>query len=169
MKTIEGTRIYGAWVGNPKGRLEDTALCIEEVIEPGRGGFFHQCGKRRGHGKGGLYCKIHDPEYVNAKQQAERDKWDKESAERTAKHELQDTAVSACKAINPSNPQAVAQSITDMYEALKEAYSFCDDRVRFKIKKALSKAGREDEFDFQFGQRGEHPDGDEIDRNEEGI
>ncbi|KKL26704.1 hypothetical protein LCGC14_2392640 [marine sediment metagenome] len=119
MKTIEGTRIYGAWVGNPKGRLEDTALCIEEVLEPGWGGFFHQCGKRRGHGKGGLYCKIHDPEYVNAKRQAERDKWDKESAERTAKHKLQDTAVSACKAINPSNPQAVAQSITNMHEACK--------------------------------------------------
>ncbi len=34
---------------------------------------------------------------------------------------------------------------------------------------ALAKAEGKDEFDFQFGQRGEHPDGDEIDRNEEGI
>ena len=34
------------------------------------------------------------------------------------------------------NPDA----LEDMYEALKEAYSFCDDRVRFKMNKALAKA-----------------------------
>ena len=158
---VNGKRIYGAWAGNPVGTPEDTTRCIEEVMESGRGSFFYQCRKKRGHGEGGLYCKIHDPEYIKARQQSRQAGWDKESAERTAKYNLDKTAVDACKEINPDNPQAVAESIKDIYEALKmsaeviqeyikEADIFCDHSVgicacstlgRFaRIEEAISKA-----------------------------
>ncbi len=45
----------------------------------------------------------------------------------------------------------------------------CDPAYWVMADEALSKAEGNDEFDFQFGQRGEHPDGDEINRNEGGL
>jgi len=50
-------KIYGEWPGNPKGIIEDTTRCIKEVY----GAFMctHQCRRKRGHGKDGLYCKQH--------------------------------------------------------------------------------------------------------------
>lgn len=64
-------RIYGAWAGNPKGAPEDPAKCIEEVWgESFRMG--HQCQRKRGHGKGGLYCAQHDPCAIEAKREAKR-------------------------------------------------------------------------------------------------
>lgn len=59
IKTIDGKRRYGVWVGAPKGRLEDTACCIEEVYPQGRSWIPYQCQRKRGHGKDGLYCKQH--------------------------------------------------------------------------------------------------------------
>lgn len=59
MRVKAGKRIYGAWAGNPQGREENSANCIEEVHEQGRGGMFYQCNRKRGHGKDGLYCKQH--------------------------------------------------------------------------------------------------------------
>ncbi len=46
--------------------------------------------------------------------------------------------------LTEANAQLIVAS-PDLYEACKEAYSFCDDRVRFKIKKALAKAEGKDE------------------------
>ncbi len=123
-KISNGKRIYGAWAGDPAGTPEDTARCIEEVMGSGRDMHSYQCGKKRGHGEGGLYCRIHDPEYVKAKLQARQDVWDKETAESTAKYKLEFTAVKACKEINPDNPQAVAERIVkavNSYDAMKEA------------------------------------------------
>lgn len=147
MREIEGKRIYGAWAGNPKGTPENTTQCIEEVMEKGRGIGFYQCTKKRGHGEGGLYCKVHDPEYIKAKRKAEQDKLAKESAENNARYELQYTAVNACKAINPDNPQAVAESIGDMFKALVVAYEHSIDRTELDLEgqtllaDAIAKAG----------------------------
>ncbi len=127
-KIVNEKRIYGAWAGNPAGTPEDITRCIQEVLEAGR---FYQCGKKRGHSEDGLYCAIHDPEYINTKQLERQAVWDKETAESTAKHKLEFTAVKACKEINPDNPQAVAERIVKavnsydaMYEALREAQSY---------------------------------------------
>ncbi len=52
------TRRYGQWAGCPQGQPENTDHCIETVSDdfspPSR-----QCGRKRGHGPGGLYCKQH--------------------------------------------------------------------------------------------------------------
>ena len=60
------------------------------------------------------------------------------------------------------------KSAPDMYEALKEAVKVSGKYGQGIMawyrdaEKALAKAEATDEFDFQFGQRGEHPDGDEA-------
>jgi hypothetical protein len=51
-----GRRRYGAWAGNPRGTPEDPARCVAEVSD---GYLLKQCGRPRGHGPGGLYCKQH--------------------------------------------------------------------------------------------------------------
>ena len=50
-------RIYGSWGGNPKGHKEDPKRCIEAVH--GGDWYTHQCTRKRGFGKDGLYCKQH--------------------------------------------------------------------------------------------------------------
>ena len=54
----EKIRIYGYGLGQ---RKEDLKRCVESVSEPGRYGSFHphQCYRKRGFGKDGLYCKQH--------------------------------------------------------------------------------------------------------------
>jgi bacillopeptidase F (M6 metalloprotease family) len=55
-------RRYGQWAGNEKGTPEDTTRCIEKVYPPSGGGSWipHQCYRKRGYGKDGLYCKQHN-------------------------------------------------------------------------------------------------------------
>lgn len=48
------TRRYGAYR-----YPEDTARCVVSVHEGGRSVNFKQCGRYRGHGPEGLYCKQH--------------------------------------------------------------------------------------------------------------
>lgn len=74
----DGFRRYNQWAGNPSGQREDEQHCVASVSESGRGLHSYQCVRKRGHGKGGLYCKIHDPEYI-----AKKDK------ERAAKYDIQ--------------------------------------------------------------------------------
>ena len=54
-------------------------------------------------------------------------------------------AVNACASVNPDNPMAVAQSITDLYEALKTLVLVCRDvsytpSELIKARQALAKA-----------------------------
>ena len=48
--------IYGRWAGCPAGTPEDPTRCIEQVWSNMVG---QQCGRRRGYGKDGQYCKQH--------------------------------------------------------------------------------------------------------------
>ena len=57
-KVMREPRVYGAWAGNEKGRSEDPERCIERVASSGSW-ITHQCYRKRGHGKDGLYCKQH--------------------------------------------------------------------------------------------------------------
>jgi len=52
-------RIYGAWAGDTKGRVEDESRCIEEVKAQEGWGHWYQCQRKRGHGPNELYCKQH--------------------------------------------------------------------------------------------------------------
>ncbi len=57
------------------------------------------------------------------------------------------TAVNSCTSVNSDNPQAVAESIKDMYEALKLAldetpHRSLGDDVKLILRRALSKAER---------------------------
>lgn len=60
-------RRYGSRAGNPQGRLEDVTRCIIEVWPRGREGVTgaHQCYRKRGFGKDGLYCKQHAKMFPN--------------------------------------------------------------------------------------------------------
>ena len=52
-------RTYGGFRSIP----EDPTRCVEGVCESGRGVSVYQCQKKRGHGKGGLYCTTHGKQY----------------------------------------------------------------------------------------------------------
>ena len=54
----DGQRRYGNWAGNPKGIAEDTSRCIAEV-QDSVSDLFRQCGRKRGHGTDGQFCKQH--------------------------------------------------------------------------------------------------------------
>jgi len=52
-------------------------------------------------------------------------------------------AVNACQEVNPDNPMAVAESIKDMYEALKVAFEKSHNpEVEIILMKAIAKAER---------------------------
>ena len=93
---------------------------------------------------GKYYCKIHSPEYVKAKRGKANAKWEIEHSKRIAEI----IAGKACKQINPDNPRAVAESIADMYGALRgllDNYSTnpIDDEffmACLKARKAIAKA-----------------------------
>jgi len=64
-------RLYGLFLK----AKENETRCIERIHGGGRWPSFHQCHRKRGHGKDGLYCKIHDPEVVKAKAEAKDKAW----------------------------------------------------------------------------------------------
>ena len=51
-------RRYGQWAGNPTGDAENKTQCVEQVYSKDTM-LHHQCALKRGHGPGGLYCKMH--------------------------------------------------------------------------------------------------------------
>jgi hypothetical protein len=71
----DGKRRYGVGMAE---RDEDPARCIEQVWENTRWPSAHQCNRKRGHGEGGLWCKIHDPVAVKARQAASHAKFERE-------------------------------------------------------------------------------------------
>lgn len=52
-------RRYGQWAGEPDGHAEDATRCVCEVWPAVNAWVPCQCGRKRGHGPGGLYCKAH--------------------------------------------------------------------------------------------------------------
>lgn len=58
MLVVPKNNIYGVWAGNPKGSTEDKSKCVVEVRTK-FGGLFKQCGRKRGFGPNGEYCKQH--------------------------------------------------------------------------------------------------------------
>ena len=50
-------RRFGLWAGKPNGVAENTQHCVEAVW--GDAWYDHQCSRKRGFGKAGLYCKQH--------------------------------------------------------------------------------------------------------------
>lgn len=64
---------YGNWAGNPAGSRPDLKRCCESVTTyEGRWPHSHQCRNRRGHGPGEAYCRVHDPERVEARRQEQQ-------------------------------------------------------------------------------------------------
>lgn len=115
--------------------------CSAKVYDGSGFGRFYPCKNKAVIERNGMpYCKIHDPEYIEAKRRAREEKWEKEWAEKKSYMKLQNTAVRACKSINPNNPLAVAESISDLYEACKMAQEGKGD-WRGVIDLALAKAG----------------------------
>ena len=55
VKPVRERIIYGQWAGNERGVLEDETRCIKAIYE----WYSHQCSRKRGFGKDGLYCKQH--------------------------------------------------------------------------------------------------------------
>ena len=53
---MSAERRYGQWAGNPDGFPENKERCVEVVWRDYKS---HQCGRRRGHGPDGQYCKQH--------------------------------------------------------------------------------------------------------------
>lgn len=51
-------RYYGRWAGNERGTPEDKTRCVE-IVFPRGSMISHQCGRKRGHGDGGLFCAAH--------------------------------------------------------------------------------------------------------------
>ena len=91
------------------------------------------------------YCKIHDPERVKAKAAERQAKFDKELEEMRVNSKLRTTAANACTSINPDNPQAVAESIGAMYEALKVIQCLAEEEyinrfVLMQVRQALALA-----------------------------
>ena len=66
----DGVRRYG----RPYSPVaEDPTRCVMSVMDHKTGMRFpasRQCKRARGHGEGGLFCKLHDPAAVEAKRQA---------------------------------------------------------------------------------------------------
>jgi hypothetical protein len=51
-------RWYGKWAGEPKGTPEDTTRCIVSIVDE-KTKLTKQCGRKRGYGPNGLFCKQH--------------------------------------------------------------------------------------------------------------
>lgn len=80
MKIVNGIRYYGERFGST-GVKEDPTKCIAEVCGDRWYFSYHQCTRKRGHGKDGLYCKIHDPERKKEKEAEKERQWEKERKE----------------------------------------------------------------------------------------
>ena len=55
-------KTYGVWAGRPQGDPYDPLRCAFEVFPVERGSMHHQCLRKGGHGKAGLFCRQHAKE-----------------------------------------------------------------------------------------------------------
>ena len=125
--------------------------CSERVSDGGRWPHYYRCTKKAVVERDAKhYCKVHDPEYIKAKRQAQGDKWDAERKKRDdgykreslAREIFQDIATDTIEA-----NKAKYKSAPGMYEALKVVVDYFDsydmsNASEFlpQIRKALSKA-----------------------------
>ncbi len=68
---MSSARTYGrgcSGLGRPI--PEDKTLCVSSVPDGMNFPTFYQCKKKRGHGPKGEYCKVHDPDAVEARGKA---------------------------------------------------------------------------------------------------
>ncbi len=128
--------------------MAELGQCSQRVSGEGQWGAFHQhqC-SRKGVvvREGKAYCKVHDPEVIKSYAAF----CEKVARERIATI-LARTAVNQCHAINPANPMAVAESIKEMYEALRKIASCkglapgdCVDIAQKVLAKANRVAGQD--------------------------
>jgi len=113
--------------------------CSKQIPNDSRYLHYRSCSKRAVVERGGkLYCRIHDPEYIQAKQEKANIKWQKESREIIASK----IALAACKEINPEHPELVAQNIKEMYEIILYLHKYCNEYIgetsRARIDSVLS-------------------------------
>ena len=113
--------------------------CSKQIPNDSWGFYYHSCSKKAVVERDGkLYCKIHDPEYIQAKQEKANVKWQKESREISASR----IALAACKEIKPEHPELVAQNIKDMYEIILYLHKYCNEYIgetsRARIDSVLS-------------------------------
>lgn len=107
--------------------IDKEQKCSEMVAPPGLWGAFHQhrCKRKATVVRDGKpYCKVHDPEYKQAKSDKAYAEYEERKNRERAQFELSRTAVTACKEINPNNPIAVAESIVECFECLKAIRHF---------------------------------------------
>lgn len=60
--------MYGGGFLNPRSPYQE-GRCAYEVWEKGRAPTAHQCQRKNGHGPEGLFCKLHDPAAIDARQE----------------------------------------------------------------------------------------------------
>lgn len=121
MASMTKPRVYGAWAGNPKGNPEDPSFCIESVIGNERGAIHRQCGRKRGFGPDGLYCKQHDPGSVKARDDARHAAYEAESAARAKRwnaevkrREIVDLAKALVRSKTIENIDALAKAVEEL-------------------------------------------------------
>ena len=74
---------------------------------------------------GKLYCRIHDPEYIKAKQEKKQAEWDKELAERNQRWHRREVLNSIFKGVDTTTIEhniKKYKAAPDLYEALKGLY-----------------------------------------------
>lgn len=79
----DGLRRYAVDATNPRGYPEDTSRCAYQVARNhGRWTNFYQCRSKRGHGRDGLFCKIHTADAIKKREEARekraRERWERE-------------------------------------------------------------------------------------------
>lgn len=110
-------KAYGQWAGNEAGRKPDFTRCCKNLfdIRSAPGGY--QCSRKRGHGPGGAYCKVHDPKAVKARREASMQKYYLETDRKQVEwHGPKFLAVLRKIAEGHNDPRSAAQSVIAEYE-----------------------------------------------------
>lgn len=119
--------------------MEDKAKrqrCSARVYPNTRWGAFHghQCEKMGVVQRDGKwYCKVHDPEYKKQKAEKRTEAYNKAHETRM----LERRAAAACRAINPSNPMAVAGKMLDAFDVCKSLTALSGNFFNFEDLKGI--------------------------------
>ena len=96
-------------------------LCSAKVCDAS--GFSHYPCSRKAkvERNGKLYCTIHDPEYIKAKDKKNADKWEREQLERNKVYDREDAKNKACARLTTRELQALNPNLLKAAPALYEA------------------------------------------------